>query len=159
MKRSVFLSLVISSLVISLVALFADEPFSKLNGAFRQVRYKYGAMTNWGSRDSVTVIKVFRDGYWLGAFYDDKRQSRYDEKTAGIRSFNGACGGTYELKGGKYIETVNFYSWDSTAVGNTFAFDYKVSGLCRKAPGVATVTLERVSTKAFRPSRFSTIQW
>lgn len=109
------------------LALVADEPVGKLNGAFRQTKNKYGAMTTWKSRDSVTVIKVFRDGHWFGAFYDDKRRGAYDEKTAGIRPFNGACGGTYELKNGKYVETVGFYSWDSTAVGNVFNFDYKIS--------------------------------
>ena len=122
MKRLSFLLL-----ITSLLSLSADEPVSKLNGAFRQTKNKYGAMTEWKSRDSVTVMKVFRDGYWLGAFYDDKRRAAYDEKTAGVRPFNGACGGTYELKNGKYVETVAFYSWDSTAVGKVFTFDYKVN--------------------------------
>jgi|GEM_PF-3949870 len=106
-------------LTLLLTAFVGDEPTSKLNGAFRQIKNKYGSMTEWRTRDSVTVVKVFRDGYWIGAFYDDKR--------AGRPSFNGACGGTYQLKGGKYIEKVGFYSWDSTAVGNEFSFDYKIS--------------------------------
>ncbi len=110
-----------------LLAMSADEPVSKLNGAFRQTKNKYGAMTEWKTRDSVTVIKVFRDGYWFGAFYNDERRGRTDEKNMGPKSFNGACGGTYELKGDKYIEKVGFYSWDSTAVGNMFSFDYKIS--------------------------------
>ncbi|MCY7355875.1 MAG: hypothetical protein LH609_00070 [Rudanella sp.] len=71
-------------LTLLLAALMADEPASKLNGAFRQTKNKYGSMTEWKPRDSVTVVKVFRDGYWIGAFYDDKR--------AGRPSFNGACG-------------------------------------------------------------------
>ncbi len=111
--------LLVPCLLIALSALKADEPLSKLNGAFLQVRNQYGSMTEWKTRDSVTVIKVFRDGYWFGAYFDDKRK--------GHTSFNGACGGTYELKSGKYIEHVSFYSWDSTAVGNTFAFDYKIT--------------------------------
>lgn len=102
-----------------MAAFVADDPSSKLNGAFRQTKNKYGSMTAWQPRDSSTVVKVFRDGYWISASYDDKR--------AGRPSFNGACGGTYALKGGKYIETVGFYSWDSTAVGNVFSFDYNVS--------------------------------
>ncbi len=109
------------------LAFESDEPVGKLNGAFRQTKNKYGNMTEWKTRDSVTVIKVFRDGYWFGAFYDDKRQGRYDERNTGPASFNGACGGTYELKNGKYAEKVGFYSWDSTAVGNEFLFDYKIS--------------------------------
>jgi hypothetical protein len=113
--------------LVTILAFESDEPVSKLNGAFRQTKNKYGSMTEWKTRDSVTVIKVFRDGYWFGAFYDDKRRDRYDEKSAGIKPFNGACGGRYELKNGKYIETVGFYSWDSTAVGNVFSYDYKIS--------------------------------
>lgn len=113
MKQFLFLLTLLPAL-----AFESDEPVSKLNGVFRQTKNKYGSMTEWKPRDSVTVVKVFRDGYWFGAFYDDKRRGRYDEKTAGIKPFNGACGGTYELKNGKYVEKVGFYSWDSTAVGN-----------------------------------------
>jgi len=102
-----------------LLAFAADEPVQKLNGAFRQTKNKYGAMTEWKLRDSSTVVKVFQNGYWLSASFDDKR--------AGRPSFNGACGGTYALKDGKYVETVSFYSWDSTAVGNAFSFEYRIS--------------------------------
>ena len=102
-----------------LTAFVTDEPVGKLNGAFRQTRFKFGNMTDWKPRDSTTVVKVFRDGYWLGAYFDDKRKGR--------RSFDGACGGTYELKNGKYLETIGFYSWDSTAVGKVFDFSYKIS--------------------------------
>ncbi|MBD2753279.1 hypothetical protein [Spirosoma validum] len=112
------LSILLTTLL-PLLAFESDEPVSKLNGAFRQTKNKYGSMTNWKARDSVTVIKVFRDGYWFGAYYNDKRKGR--------PPFDGACGGTYELKNGKYIEKVSFYSWDSTAVGNVFSLDYKVS--------------------------------
>ena len=47
-------------------------------------------------RDSVTVIKVFKDGYWMSAWYADKH--------LGGKAFNGIGGGTYELKNGKYLE-------------------------------------------------------
>ncbi len=130
--------LLILIILLPALALDSDEPVSKLNGAFRQTKNKYGAMTEWKTRDSVTVIKVFRDGYWFGAFYDDKRLDRYDEKTAGIKPFNGACGGTYELKNGKYVEKVSFYSWDSTAVGNVFSFDYKIGDKQYEQSGVMT---------------------
>lgn len=113
--------------LLPVLALVADEPVGSLNGAFRQVRHKYGTMTDWQDRDSIQVIKVFRDGYWLGAFFDDCRQGASAGKPAGVRPFNGACGGTYSLRDGKYIETVAFYSWDSTAVGNRFSFNYKIS--------------------------------
>ena len=111
--------LLIFALLLPALALMADQPVSSLNGAFRQTKNKYGDMTEWKPRNDVTVVKVFRDGYWLAAFYDDKRPGR--------TPFDGACGGTYELKNGKYVEKVAFYSWDSTAVGNVFHFDYKIS--------------------------------
>ncbi|WP_157579125.1 hypothetical protein [Spirosoma montaniterrae] len=97
----------------------SDEPASKLNGAFRQTKNKYGSMTEWQTSDSITIIKVFRDGHWLAAYYNDKRKGR--------TSFDGACGGTYALKDGKYVETVGYYSWDSTAVGKVYSFSYNVS--------------------------------
>ena len=106
-------------MLLPVLAFESDAPVSKLNGAFRQTKNKYGAMTKWESPDSVTIIKVFRDGYWLGAYYNDKRKGKLP--------FDGACGGTYELKNGKYVEKVGFYSWDSTAVNNVFSFDYKIS--------------------------------
>lgn len=119
--------LLIFFLLLPALAFESDEPVGKLNGAFRQTKNKYGSMTKWKTRDSVTIIKVFRNGYWFGAYYDDKRQGRDDGQNTGPKSFNGACGGTYELKNGKYVEKVGFYSWDSTAVGNVFSFDYKIS--------------------------------
>ncbi len=122
MKR-IFLLFVL----LPVLAFEADEPVSKLNGAFRQIKNKYGTMTDWRPRDSVTVIKVFRDGYWFGAYYDDKRRWQQHGKTVEGRPFDGACGGTYALKNGKYIEKVAFYSWDSTAVGNLFSFNYRVN--------------------------------
>jgi hypothetical protein len=115
--------------VIACFAFIGDEPVSKLNGSFRQVKNKYGTMKEWGTRDSITVIKVFRDGYWFAAFYDDKK---------GNVSFNGIGGGTYELKNGKYVEKVDYYSWDSTAVGNVFSFDYKISDNTYEQYGLMT---------------------
>jgi hypothetical protein len=112
-------SLLLFLILLPALAVESDEPVQKLNGAYRQTKNKYGSMTTWKTRDSVTVIKLFRDGYWFGAFYNDRRSGR--------TSFDGACGGTYELKNGKYVEKVGFYSWDSTAVGNAFSFDYKIS--------------------------------
>ncbi|MEK7257671.1 MAG: hypothetical protein AAB316_23140, partial [Bacteroidota bacterium] len=43
-------------------------------------------------------------------------------------AFYGVGGGTYTCKDGKYVETLSFYSWDSTAVGQTYTFDYSAEG-------------------------------
>lgn len=113
MKKVLFLSV-----LIAFCAFVAEEPVSKLNGAYRQTRYKFGDMKSWKNRDSVTVIKVFKDGYWFAGWYADKRRGR--------AFFDGVGGGTYELKNGKYLEKIAYYSWDSTAVGKVLAMDYKV---------------------------------
>jgi hypothetical protein len=77
-------------------------------------------MKDWELQKEQKVAKIFADGYWMVFFYDDKRQ--------GNKLFNGAGGGTYSLlKNGKYNESLDYYSWDSTAVGKTYSFDYKVN--------------------------------
>lgn len=110
-----------------LCAFVADEPVSKLNGAYRQTRYKFGKMTKWQNRDSVRVIKVFKDGYWFSGWYADKRR--------GSKPFDGVGGGTYELKNGKYHEKIDYYSWDSTAVGKVLPMDYQVDRKAFKQTG------------------------
>ncbi|MCF0060615.1 hypothetical protein MUK70_15330 [Dyadobacter chenwenxiniae] len=96
----------------------AFRPVSKVDGVFIRSAYKFGDMKDWGKDDSLTVIKVLRDGFWMVAYYDDNRKGR--------ASFNGLAGGTYEIANGKYVEHISFYSWDSTAAGKTFEFDFEV---------------------------------
>jgi len=44
------------------------------------------------------------------------------------KEFFGTGGGTYELKDGKYIETLEFFSRDNSRVGASLTFDAKVEG-------------------------------
>lgn len=44
------------------------------------------------------------------------------------KEFSGTGGGTYTLKDGKYVETIEFFSRDNTRVGASLAFDAKVEG-------------------------------
>ena len=53
--------LLICPIMAILTALVADEPVSKLNGAFRQTKNKFGSMTTWKTRDSITVINTNSD--------------------------------------------------------------------------------------------------
>jgi len=87
-----------------------------LNGSYKIVKAVYGNENGNYNIDKTTIIKIFKDGYWIGAFFNNQ------EKT-----FSGSGGGTYITKNGKYIETLNFYSWDSTAVGSTYNFNYKLA--------------------------------
>ncbi len=87
-------------------------------GPFKIVEAQYGekAMT----REEISkqsIIKIFKDGFWIAAFFGKPDQP-----------FNGTGGGTFEIKNGKYVESLKFYSWDSTAVGEVYTFDYKLSG-------------------------------
>ncbi|MDA0315400.1 MAG: hypothetical protein O3A40_08890 [Bacteroidetes bacterium] len=42
------------------------------------------------------------------------------------REFSGTGGGFYTAKGGKYVETIAFFSRDNSRVGASLGFDYKV---------------------------------
>lgn len=115
MKKNLSLLL----LLIVTVAFIADDANKKLNGAYQRNSYKFGDMKDWEIQKDQKITKIFADGYWITFYYDDKRP--------GIKIFSGAGGGTYTLKNNKYQETLDFYSWDSTAVGKTFELDYEVT--------------------------------
>lgn len=42
------------------------------------------------------------------------------------REFSGTGGGTYSARGGKYVETIAFFSRDNSRVGASLGFDYQV---------------------------------
>jgi hypothetical protein len=42
------------------------------------------------------------------------------------REFSGTGGGTYTAQGGKYVETIAFFSRDNSRVGASLGFDYQV---------------------------------
>ncbi len=43
------------------------------------------------------------------------------------REFSGTGGGTYSAQGGKYVETITFFSRDNSRVGASLGFDYQVT--------------------------------
>ncbi|MEZ4905222.1 MAG: hypothetical protein R2822_27455 [Spirosomataceae bacterium] len=108
--------LLLVSMIASLHAFVGDDPLSKLNGVYKMSQMKYGTAKNWTKADDRLSIKVFMDGYWFSGGLKK-----------GNKEVNGLCGGTYTLKNGKYIEHVDFYSWDSTAVGTSLMMDYKIN--------------------------------
>lgn len=117
--KKLFLFVGIASLM--LLAFRNDEPVSKLNGAYLRSDFKFGDMTEWGKDKDRKVVKIFNNGYWMVFYYDDHRPNR--------RLFDGAGGGTYEIVDGKYIEGHDFYSWDSSHVGQLTTMDYKVDAM------------------------------
>src|SRR6266498_2061166 len=91
---------------------------TKLDGPYKIVSGQYGPdQTSGDKHKQTTIIKIFRDGYWISAFFGDP-----------AKPFDGSGGGTYITNGNQYIETLNFFSWDSTAAGKTYTFNYKVQG-------------------------------
>lgn len=111
MKKLLLLFVVLMSL-----AFASDAPVSSLNGAYKMSKLKYGDDKDWVIADERLNIKVFKDGYWFSG-----------SLKKGNKELDGICGGTYNLKNGLYNEHVDFYSWDSTAVGSTYTMNYKIS--------------------------------
>lgn len=99
-----------------LAAFPSDEPLSKLNGAYKMSKLKYPKDKDWVTADDRFSIKVFQDGYWFAG-----------SLKKGNTELNGIAGGTYDLANGKYNEYRDFYSWDSSGVGTTTVFDYKIT--------------------------------
>lgn len=88
----------------------------QLDGAYILRAAQYGdEVTTEEEMISGKSVKIFKDGYWITGFFGDQK-----------RPFGGAGGGTYTVHNGKYVETLRFYSWDSTAVGKTYTFDYRL---------------------------------
>jgi len=61
------------------------------------------------------VLKIITPGHFYVAYFNPE-----------TGSFNGAAFGTWTAEGDQYIETIKAYSWDDSAVGKTYTFDWKV---------------------------------
>ncbi len=109
MKKLVFFLLLIIS---------ASVSAQVLEGAFKITAAQYGDKPNTPEElIRRQIIKIFKDGYWISAFYGDPQ-----------KPFSGSGGGTFTTVNGKYTERLLFYSWDSTAVGDVYNFDYRLEG-------------------------------
>jgi hypothetical protein len=103
-------------ILLLLLVISTSTMAQKLDGAFIVTGGQHGDKQL--SKDDVEkqkVIKIFKNGFWICAYFGNPQQP-----------FNGTCGGTYKTEKGKYIETIDYYSWDSTAVGDTYSFNYKL---------------------------------
>ena len=110
---------IITLAVIGLFAMAAAPPEPaeiQLIGAWKCVKSQYGdeKMLERG-KDNDIVIKIFTKTRWSGTFFD---------KTG--KKFDGSGGGTYTIKGDLYTETVEYFSWESEAVGKRFSFTLKM---------------------------------
>jgi hypothetical protein len=88
------------------------------SGAYKATETQYGdAKQSKEELSRQPVIKLFKDGHWIVASFGDS-----------ALGFQGTAGGTYKIVNGKYVENINFFSWDSTAVGKSYMFDYTLNG-------------------------------
>jgi hypothetical protein len=61
------------------------------------------------------IYKIITGEHFFFLYYDDKKVS-------------GAGGGTYSVDNNTFTETLNYYSWDSTAVGTQQTFNWTIEG-------------------------------
>lgn len=102
----VFLGLI----TILLIASSSKNAENSIKGSLQVVRAQYGDGQMSDVTD-LTAIKTITDKRWSVAYFNK------DTKV-----FDGAGGGTYTLKGDEYLETVEYFSWDTGAVGQTAKF-------------------------------------
>lgn len=69
-----------------------------------------------GGATEMTVVKIITDNYFTNASYDLKS-----------KEFIGTSGGAYSTKGNNFSEIIEFFTWDSTKVGTTNNFNYKLT--------------------------------
>ncbi|MEM6321145.1 MAG: hypothetical protein AAF960_26015 [Bacteroidota bacterium] len=101
----------------------APEQTNGLVGLWQIEKATYGNSTKTADESRWTIQKCFTPSHWYVAYYDAENGG-----------FNGAGFGTYELQGNQYFETIQTYSWDSTAIGQTvqFTMDMTPSTLVQK---------------------------
>lgn len=61
------------------------------------------------------VMKIITPGHFYGVFFNPE-----------TGSFNGMTFGSWRAEGDQYIETIQTYSWDATAAGQTYSFNWRV---------------------------------
>lgn len=118
-KIAYFLSLAVIAIALTAIARRTAEPSiasPNIIGSWKAVKTQYGdqPMKTRGEND-FTVVKIFTATRWSGAFFNPK-----------TKEFDGACGGTYELNGDEYLETIEYYSWDAASVGTKGKFTLKM---------------------------------
>lgn len=82
-----------------------------IKGAWKLVRAQYGndPMKDLGP-DELTH-KLFTGTRWSAAYYNKA-----------TKKISGTGGGTYKIQGEKYVETVEYFSWDAAVEGKIFTF-------------------------------------
>ncbi len=83
----------------------------QLKGAWKAIRSQYGKEPMVTLTENEISHKLFTGTRWAAVSFDKS-----------TNKITGTAGGTYTIKGSDYVETVEYYSWDSDVVGKTFKF-------------------------------------
>ncbi|MFT4016215.1 MAG: hypothetical protein QM668_04570 [Agriterribacter sp.] len=111
MKAILFILVISATLTCNFTQLHPD-------GAYELISASYGDSSLGRENVETKTIKAYKNGFWISA-----TSFAYSKIT-----FGNAMGGTYVLRDGKCMEKVSFSSEDSSLIGKTFSFDYKLSG-------------------------------
>jgi len=90
----------------------ADTP---IKGAWKMIRSQYGKEPMVVSDENEMGHKLFTGSRWSAVSFDKN-----------TNKITGTAGGTYTIKGSDYLETFEYYSWDSDVVGKTFKFSMTI---------------------------------
>ncbi len=102
---------------VEMVAQRIDDGVSDLAGSWRITdRMRDGEMQAMRQGPRKTIKMITGTRFQWAAFNPDTQQ------------FSGTGGGTAEVKDGKYIEHIEFFSRNAERVGASLSFDYQVNG-------------------------------
>jgi hypothetical protein len=111
-------SAILFVLALLAVGIWAFRPASSINENLQpalQGSWKLVSVNGTAPQDE--VIRIYTSEYFA-----------WGQSKSSDGAFVAAGGGWYKFENGKYIETISFYTPDSTQVGKTFSHDYEQSG-------------------------------
>lgn len=94
-----------------------SEDRDELTGNWVMTGRKQGEQVNRSTPGARRTIKILSGGRFQWVAFNSE-----------TREFSGTGGGSYSSKGGKYVETIAFFSRDNARVGASLGFDYQVIG-------------------------------
>lgn len=112
-----FAGLIILTGINSFSTIFPPEDDQTPQNKKNNIKGAWRMISSGAPGDSeMTVVKIVTDTYFTNASFDKNG-----------REFIGTSGGTYSFVGNNYSENLEYFTWDSTKVGTTNTFNYKIS--------------------------------
>lgn len=124
MKKLVFILLLVAGLGSSFSIKTPQQPkATPLEGTWKLVS------ANWYDNNpryaNSAIYKIYTGGRFAFVYFDTK-----------TGAFQGAGGGTYVTNGENFTEKLEYFSWDSTAVGTSQTYNFKIEGKSFKQIGL-----------------------